>query len=98
MKSFRWNPAKDEQLAPERGMSFEGIVVAVEPGGLLDILAHTNAGKCPRQRVLVVAHNHCVHLVPLVEEEDCCFLKTIIPSRKATRDCLNAGDESAHQD
>jgi len=95
MKSFRWNPAKNEQLAQERGVSFESIVVAIDAGGLLDILAHPNAQKYPRQRVLVVAHNHYVHLVPFVEEEDCYFLKTIIPSRKATRDYLRAGDENA---
>lgn len=36
-----------------------------------------------------------VYLVPFVEEEDYYFLKTIIPSRKATRDYLNAGESDA---
>jgi hypothetical protein len=36
----------------------------------------------------VVAADGYVYLVPFVEEPDHFFLKTIIPSRKATRDYL----------
>ena len=92
MKPFRWSPEKNETLRADRGLSFEGIVVAIESGGLLDVLAHPNQAKYPRQRVLVVAHDSYVHLVPFVEEDDYFFLKTIIPSRKATRDYLNLGE------
>ena len=89
MKPFRWSPEKNQTLLRERGVSFESIVVAVESGGLLDILAHPNQAKYPRQRVLVVACDSYAYLVPFVEEEDYFFLKTVIPSRKATRDYLN---------
>jgi len=92
MKCFRWSPAKNETVKAERGLSFESIVVAVEAGGLLDILAHPNQGKYPRQRVLVVECDSYAYLAPFVEEEDYFFLKTIIPSRKATRDYLNQGE------
>ncbi len=92
MKCFRWSPAKNETVKAERGLSFESIVVAVEAGGLLDILAHPNQGKYPRQRVLVVECDSYAYLVPFVEEGDYFFLKTIIPSRKATRDYLNQGE------
>ena len=64
-------------------------------GGLLDILAHPNQAKYPKQRVLVVAYDSYTYLVPFVEEEEYFFLKTIIPSRKATRDYLNLGEEDA---
>ncbi|MDD5031265.1 MAG: hypothetical protein PHH58_17515, partial [Rhodoferax sp.] len=47
----------------------ERIVVAIETAGLLDILAHPNPTKYPRQRVLVVACDSYVYLVPFVEEE-----------------------------
>lgn len=94
MKPFRWNQEKNEALKEERGVSFESIVVAVEAGALLDILAHPNQAKYPRQRILVVATDNYVYLVPFVEEEDF-FLKTIIPSRKATRDYLNEGGADA---
>lgn len=92
MKPFRWSAEKNEAIRNERGISFESIVVSVEAGGLLDILVHQNQAKYPMQRVLVVACDHYAYLVPFVEEEDYFFLKTIIPSRKATRDYLSQGD------
>lgn len=95
MKPFRWSLEKNEALRADRGISFESIVVAVESGGLLDILAHPNPAKYPRQRVLVVACDNYAYLVPFVEEEDYFFLKTVIPSRKATRDYLNQGETDA---
>jgi uncharacterized DUF497 family protein len=95
MKPFRWSPEKNETVKGERGISFENIVVSIESGGLLDILAHPNQAKYPRQRVLVVACDSYVCLVPFVEEEDYFFLKTVIPSRKATRDYLNQGETDA---
>ena len=95
MKPFRWSLDKCEALKAARGISFESIVVSVESGGLLDILAHPNQSKYPRQRVLVVACENYAYLVPFVEEEEHFFLKTIIPSRKATRDYLNQGDADA---
>ena len=95
MKPFRWGPEKNEQLKLERGVSFERVVVAVEAGGLLDILAHPNKAKYPHQEVLVVASDGYAYLVPFVEEEDHFFLKTVIPSRKATRDYLGQGEQDA---
>jgi uncharacterized DUF497 family protein len=95
MKSFRWSPEKNEAVKAKRGISFESIVVSIEAGGLLDIVAHPNQAKYPRQRVLVVVCDNYVYLVPFVEEEDYFFLKTVIPSRKATRDYLNQGDTDA---
>lgn len=94
MKPFRWNAGKNETLKAERSVSFERIVVAIESGELLDILAHPNQVKYPRQRVLVVSCDGYVYLVPYVEEEDYFFLKTVIPSRKATRDYLNQGEDN----
>ena len=95
MKPFRWSPEKNATVKAERGVSFESIVVAIEAGGLLDILAHPNPAKYPRQRALVVACDNYAYLVPFVEEDDYFFLKTVIPSRKATRDYLNQGEADA---
>lgn len=95
MKPLRWNPEKNEAIKEERGISFESIVVSIEAGGLLDILAHPNQAKYPRQRVLVVEYDSYAYLVPFVEEADYYFLKTIIPNRKATRDYLNSGETNA---
>lgn len=92
MKLFRWNAGKNEALKAARSLSFEKVVVAIESGGLLDILAHPNKARYPKQRVLVVAFDNYAYLVPFVEEKDHYFLKTVIPSRKATRDYLNRGE------
>ena len=95
MKPFRWGPEKNEQLLLERGISFEQMVVAIEAGGLLDILAHPNPSKYPNQKVLVVACDGYAYLMPFVKQEDHFFIKTVIPSRKATRDYLNQGEDNA---
>jgi hypothetical protein len=95
MKPFRWSPEKNEQLQLDRGISFENMVVVIESGGLLDILAHPNLAKYPKQKMLVVASDGYAYLVPFVEEDDHFFLKTVIPSRKATRDYLNQGETDA---
>ena len=62
---------------------------------MLDILAHPNPSKYPKQKLLVVACDGYVYLVPFVEQDDHFFLKTVIPSRKATRDYLNPGEDDA---
>ena len=93
MKPFRWSVEKNALLQQERGLSFEQITVAVDSGGLLDIVAHPNAERYPRQRIMVVVIDDYAYLVPYVEEEDHLFLKTIIPSRKATRDFIAAKGE-----
>lgn len=95
MKPFRWNADKNDSLTSERGISFESVVVAIESGGLLDVLAHPNQAKYPKQRILVVSCDNYAYLVPFVEEEDYFLLKTVIPSRKATRDYLNQGETDA---
>ena len=93
MKSFRWNIEKNKLLSSERGISFEAVVVALESGGLLDLLEHTNAAKYPNQKILLVVIMNYVYLVPFIEEDDHYFLKTMIPSRKATRDYFQKGSK-----
>ena len=88
MKPFRWNHEKNEVLKIERDISFEVIALAIEADCLLDELRHPNTDQYPNQSVLVVAIDGYVYLVPYVEEKDHYFLKTVIPSRKATRDYL----------
>jgi len=95
MKPFRWGSEKNEQLKYERGISFEIMVIAIESGGLVDILPHPNPAKYPNQKVLVIANEGYAYLVPFIEEADHFFLKTVIPSRKATRDYLNKGELDA---
>jgi hypothetical protein len=96
VKTFRWSPQKNEQLKVGRGVSFEDVVLAIESGGLLDVVEHPNPARYPNQGVYVVAIASYVYLVPHVEDADRVFLKTIIPSRKATRDYgMKVKDESS---
>ena len=92
MRRFRWNPEKNEALKAERGISFERIVLAIEDGDVLDVLRHPKQGRYPDQLTLVVAVEGYAYLVPYVEEPDGYFLKTVIPSRKATREYLSQGE------
>lgn len=91
-KPFRWDPDKNEQLIHERGISFEQITVAVENGDLPQVVQHPNAARYPQQKIMIVGVDGYAYLIPFVEETDYLFLKTIIPSRKATRDFI-AGKE-----
>jgi len=88
MKPFRWSAEKNERFKSERDISFEEMVLAIEEGGLKDIVVHPNQKRYPGQVVLVMACRGYVFLVPSVEESTHYFLKTIFPSRKATRDYL----------
>lgn len=88
MKPFRWSPDKNALLKFERGVSFEEIIVAIEAGALLEIVPHPNPAKYPRQKIMVVQVAGYAYLVPYVDEKDHFFLRTIIPSRKATRDFI----------
>jgi len=85
MKSINWNLDKNQQLADERGISFEDVVVYIQQGEMLDIVEHPNQEKYPNQRMFVLAIDDYVYLVPYVENRKEIFLKTIIPSRKATK-------------
>jgi uncharacterized DUF497 family protein len=85
MKSINWSPEKNQQLIEERGISFEDVVFYLQQGALLDDIEHPNREKYPNQRVFVIDIEGYVHLVPYVESSKDIFLKTIIPSRKATK-------------
>ena len=85
MYRFSWSQEKNESLQKERGISFEEILFHFERGDLLDIVEHPNQRRYPGQRVFVVAIGDYAYLVPFVESEDEIFLKTIIPSRQATK-------------
>ncbi len=88
MKPFRWNTEKNLVLTQERGVSFESVELAIAQGNLLDVLQHTNQDKYPNQRIFVVRLGNYAYLVPFVEDGKEIFLKTIIPSRKATKEYL----------
>ena len=85
MKYFDWDDDKNETLILERGISFEEIVFHIGQGDILDIMEHPNQKKYAGQRIFIIDVEGYAYLVPFVENEEEIFLKTIIPSRKATR-------------
>lgn len=88
MKDFSWDITKNEKLKAERGVSFEEVIFHIARGDLLDILTHPNQDRYGGQRVFVVDVGNYAYLVPFVETESEVVLKTIIPSRKATKKYL----------
>jgi len=88
MKCYAWDNKKNELLTSERGISFERIIFLIENNGLLDIVKHPNIDKYPHQKMFIVNADEYAYLVPFVESENEIFLKTIIPSRKATKKYL----------
>lgn len=85
MKYFDWNRAKNALLKLERGVSFDDVVIAIQSGGVVDIIEHPNQEKYPNQKIYLVRLNDYIYLVPFVEDDDKKFLKTIVPSRKMTK-------------
>lgn len=79
-------------MKEERQISFEDVVFYISQGFLLDVLEHPNQEKYQGQKIFVVEIEEYAYLVPFIEGEQEIFLKTIIPSRKATRTYLK-GDE-----
>jgi uncharacterized DUF497 family protein len=85
MKVFVWNQDKNEYLRKTRSITFQDIVFAIQEGLVLTEYINPNTAKYPQQRILEILIADYVYLVPYVESKNELFLKTIIPSRKATK-------------
>lgn len=88
MKYLDWDKAKNQKLISERNISFEEVKIAVNERRVLDDFDHPNQKRYPGQRVMAVEIDNYVFLVPYILEDGKFFLKTIIPSRKATKKYL----------
>jgi hypothetical protein len=85
MKLISWNPEKNVLLKAQRDVSFEDVVFHIMAGDILDTIDHPNQERYPDQKIHMIAIEDYVYLVPFIESEEEVFLKTIIPSRKATK-------------
>jgi uncharacterized DUF497 family protein len=88
MKYFDWDKEKNQRLKTERDICFEDIIGILEDKQFLDLVDHPNRNKYPNQQMFVIVWNEYVYLIPFVEDKEKYFLKTIIPSRKATKQYL----------
>mgnify|MGYP001254037091 CR=1 FL=1 len=85
MKSINWNTEKSVALKASRGICFEDVVFFIERGDILDDCLHPNQKDYSGQRIMVINIDNYAYLIPYVENDEELFLKTIIPSRKATQ-------------
>lgn len=90
---FEWNPEKNEFLKNERNISFEQIIFHLMKGDIWRIGDHPDQAKYPGQQIYFVIIEEYIYLVPFIDNGDEIFLKTIIPSRKATRDYRQENEE-----
>ena len=88
MFKFRWIAEKNEKLASQRGITFEEIVGRIESGSKVFDTDHPNKKKYPNLRIMIVDVEGYAYMVPYIVDGDEYFLKTIIPSRKATKKYL----------
>jgi len=84
VKVFRWDNEKNELLKKDRGVCFEQAVILMEREEILETVEHPNQNRYPGQKIATIVIDDYAYLVPYVQESDEIFLKTIIPSRKAT--------------
>ena len=89
MSEFDWSDEKNEMLECTRRVCFEDVVVCIQNGGVLDVIRHPNRERYPRQNMIVLNVDGYVWLVPYVKVKGVRFLRTIIPSRKATKEYLS---------
>jgi uncharacterized DUF497 family protein len=93
MKILNWNREKNEWLRKNRGICFEDILFYLDNNYLIDDVEHPNQVKYSGQRMMVLNIVEYIYLIPYVESEDEIFLKTIIPSRKATKNYMEKNNE-----
>ena len=82
---YEWDSTKNEWLKKERNISFEQIIFHLSQGDVWKITNHPDQKNYPGQKIYFVIVETYVYLVPHIIEKDYTFLKTIIPSRKATK-------------
>lgn len=84
-----------ERLKRARRISFEDVVFHIEAGDEVEVFKHPNQLRYPGQKISVVLVEGHAYLAPFVESNSDIFLKTIIPSRKASKQYVGDSDDQA---
>ena len=85
---FNWSEEKNKILKENRKISFEDVIVAIQEGGLLEIIPNPSKNH-QEQDCFIVGIGNYTYIVPFIENEEGIFLKTIYPSRKYKKIFLN---------
>ena len=88
MKNITWNEEKNKILIESREISFEEVMFYIENDEIVDVIYQPNQKKYANQKMFVIEKEGYIYLVSYVENEDEIFLKTIYPSRQATKKYL----------
>lgn len=88
VSDFDWDDGKNDFLEATREIGFEDVLFHIARGDVLDVIRHPNRTRYPGQNIIVLNVGGYVYLVPYVKKKGKRFLKTIIPSRKATKEYL----------
>ena len=91
MGGLVWDARKNAKLRRDRGVTFEDVVRAMSDGRVLRIMEHSYQRRYRGQRLMVIDLGGYAYLVPFSESDGDIILKTVIPSRKATREYLKGG-------
>jgi len=82
---YDWNPEKNEWLKKVRNISFEQVIFHLSQGDVWKTADHPDQINYPGQKIYFVIIENYIYAVPHIIEKEDIFLKTIIPSRKATK-------------
>ena len=82
---YEWNPDKNAELKKERKISFEEIVFHLSRGDLWKTADHPDQEKYPEQKLYFVLVDDSSISFRMWSARNIFSLKTIIPSRKATK-------------
>ncbi len=82
---YTFDPEKNAWLKRERGISFEQIIALMESGKVIKVVDHPDREKYPNRLLCEVGVEGYAYIVPVIQDGRTLVLKTIYPSRKATR-------------
>ena len=82
---FVFSPEKNARLKTERNISFEEIIAYIEDKQIIESVDHPDQDKYPGQKMYLVDVEGYVFVVPYERKGREVILKTIYPSRKATK-------------
>ncbi len=85
-KIIKWNEEKNQLLKLQRGVSFDDVLNKIANNEILGRKIHHNNENYSNQEIFIFEINDYIYYVPFVENENEIFLKTIIPSRKLTKE------------
>jgi len=88
---YVYDNAKSAWLRRQRGLGFEEIIEYIDEGCALAIVHHPNQKSHFGQRIYEVNIEGYIYEVPFYEEGKKHILKTLYPSRKATKKHLDKG-------